>query len=187
MIKLVTGLGNVGAQYEGTRHNIGFEVVDRVASALKAESFPATSYYDWSRADFGNQSLLLAWPRTFMNRSGEAVDSLLLDNDIKPDEALIVVDDFNLELGRLRFRPGGSDGGHNGLASLIECLQTDQFPRLRLGIGPLPDNMEASDFVLGRFEPDQIEPKKEVAKRAAEAILFALRHPLEEVMSQYNE
>ena len=121
-----------------------------------------------------------------MNLSGRSAANLLAQNNITPSEMLVVVDDFNLDLGRIRLRTSGSDGGHNGLASLIEWLDTDDFPRLRAGIGPLPENVNPADFVLSRFEESQLQAKKELAEKAADAILFALEHLLDEVMLRYN-
>ena len=186
MLSLVVGLGNIGAAYAATRHNVGFEVVRRVAEGLRAKTQPSTIEYDWARASHGEQELLLALPRLLMNRSGIAVEALLQRNELTPTQMLVVLDDFNLPLGRLRFRSDGSDGGHNGLASIIETLESEDFPRLRLGIGPLPDNTDSADFVLSRFETEEIEPKEKMIVTAAEAVLFAIDHRLDEAMSKYN-
>jgi len=186
MLSLVVGLGNIGAAYAGTRHNIGFEVVRRVAEELKAEVQRSTVEYDWACALNGEQKPILALPRLLMNRSGLAVEALLQRNELTPTQMLVVVDDFNLPLGRLRFRSDGSDGGHNGLASIIETLESEDFPRLRLGIGPPPDDIDSADFVLSRFETEEIEPKEKMIAAAAEAVLFAIGHPLDEAMSKYN-
>ena len=121
-----------------------------------------------------------------MNLSGEAVKSVLEETGTDPASALIVVDDFNLPLGALRVRVSGSDGGHNGLASIIENLGTQDFPRLRLGIGLPADNQEAAEYVLSRFLPQELEIVQEMVAKAAEAAIFALRHPLDEVMARYN-
>jgi len=186
MVSLVVGLGNIGAAYAATRHNVGFEVVRRVAEGLRAKTQPSTIEYDWVCASHGEQELLLALPRLLMNRSGIAVEALLQRNELTPTQMLVVLDDFNLPLGRLRFRSDGSDGGHNGLASIIETLETENFPRLRLGIGPPLDNVDSADFVLSSFETEEIEPKEKMIETAAEAVLFAIDHRLEEAMSKYN-
>ncbi|MCK4462159.1 MAG: aminoacyl-tRNA hydrolase [candidate division Zixibacteria bacterium] len=185
-MSLVVGLGNIGAAYAATRHNVGFEVVRRVAETLRAKSQPSTVEYDWVAASQGQQELLLALPRLLMNRSGLAIEALLQRHELDPAQMLIVLDDFNLPLGRLRFRSNGSDGGHNGLASIIETLETENFPRLRLGIGPPPDNIDSADYVLRRFEKTEIEPKEKMITTAAEAVLFAIDHRLDEAMSKYN-
>jgi PTH1 family peptidyl-tRNA hydrolase len=121
-----------------------------------------------------------------MNHSGLAARALLRDTDLQPSQMLVVVDDFNLPLGRIRIRQGGSDGGHKGLASMIEVLQTEDFPRLRLGIGPVTDNIDAVDFVLSRFEKEETKSAEKMIDIAAEAALFAVNHRLEEAMSRYN-
>ncbi len=121
-----------------------------------------------------------------MNRSGIAARELLEDLGMQPQQMLIVTDDFNLPLGRLRFRSGGSDGGHNGLASVIEVLETQELPRLRLGIGPVPENVDVADWVLSPFEPQEVETAKKMVAAAVEAAIFALDHRLEEAMTRYN-
>ncbi|HQL25241.1 MAG TPA: aminoacyl-tRNA hydrolase, partial [candidate division Zixibacteria bacterium] len=131
MISLVVGLGNIGRRYAGTRHNLGFEVLDRAAAALGAPRATRTGLDERTVCRRGDRTIVLAWPRTYMNRSGDAVAALLQDYGLRPAEVLVVVDDFNLPLGRVRLRTGGSDGGHNGLASIIATLETQRFPRLR--------------------------------------------------------
>jgi PTH1 family peptidyl-tRNA hydrolase len=132
------------------------------------------------------KKLILAWPRTFMNCSGDAAIKLLNDNNIQPDDMLVLVDDFTLPLGGIRFRSGGSDGGHNGLASIIESLGTDQFPRLRMGIGPVDKSTEIVDFVLSRFSAEERKSADSMLDRATEAVLFAIDHRLDETMSKHN-
>jgi PTH1 family peptidyl-tRNA hydrolase len=121
-----------------------------------------------------------------MNLTGEAIGALLDETRAEPENALVVLDDFNLPVGAVRVRSSGSDGGHNGLASIIETLGTENFPRLRLGIGFPADNQEAAEYVLGRFLPEEAEIVQEMVAKAAEAAIFALHHPLEEVMARYN-
>jgi len=186
MISLLIGLGNIGERYVGTRHNVGFEVVEKVRQALKLSFQPPAETYDWAVQERGERQIILAWPKTYMNHSGLTVRALLQDTDLQPSQMLAVVDDFNLPLGRIRIRQGGSDGGHKGLESIIEALVTEDFPRLRLGIGPVSDNIDAVDFVLSRFEKKEIEPAKKMIDIAAETALFAVDYRLEEVMSRYN-
>jgi peptidyl-tRNA hydrolase, PTH1 family len=187
MISLVLGLGNIGEKYAGTRHSVGFEVLYRVEQTLKAKPKRSTRDYDWAVAKQDDRKIILARPKTYMNLSGIAAEALLQRNDLSPSEMLVVVDDFALPLGTLRFRLKGSDGGHNGLASLIETLGTEQFPRLRLGIGPLPEGVEDSaEFVLSPFEKDEVEPARKMIETAAEAVVFAIDNRLELAMSRYN-
>lgn len=191
MIELLLGLGNVGERYVGTRHNVGFEVLDRVARKVEAKSLKPLEYANRAIKTRGqspskDREITLAWPLTLMNRSGWAVEELLDLLELEPRQMLVIVDDFNLPLGTLRFRERGSDGGHNGLASIIETLGTTDFPRLRLGIGPPDDNRDTADFVLDRFVPDEVETAQRMLDIAAEATLFAVDHRLQEAMSKYN-
>lgn len=191
MISLAVGLGNIGEEYVGTRHNVGFEALDLVASQLKARRLPDTGFTRRAKVEKSRQvepqrNLTLAWPTTLMNRSGMAVAELLVDLGLEPAEMLIIVDDFNLPLGSLRFRPGGADGGHNGLVSITEHIGTEQFPRLRMGIGPLADIDSHSEFVLSRFASEELPAVKKMLAKAAEAVIFAFCHRFEEAMSKYN-
>ncbi|MBN1213659.1 MAG: aminoacyl-tRNA hydrolase [candidate division Zixibacteria bacterium] len=186
MISLVLGLGNIGRRYEKTRHNLGFRVLDLVCEKLEAHRKPAVSDYDWAEKTLNQRRIILARPKTYMNLSGLAARALLRLNHLEPEEMLVVVDDFNLPLGRLRFRPTGSDGGHNGLESIIGELQTENFPRLRLGIGPVTGNRDAVDFVLGKFTAEEADSVKKMIASAAEAVIFALHNRFEEAMSKYN-
>ena len=186
MISLVLGLGNIGRRYEKTHHNVGFEVLDLVCEKFEIRRLPPQSDYDWAEIKLDQRRIILARPKTYMNLSGLAARALLQMNNLEPEEMLVVVDDFNLPLGRLRFRPTGSEGGHNGLESIIEELQTERFPRLRLGIGPVTGNLDAVDFVLGKFTAEETEPVKKMIASAAEAVIFALHNRFEEAMSKYN-
>ena len=151
-MKLVVGLGNPGRQYAGTRHNAGFDVLDLLAERhrLDWESAPANALLAKWRA----ASALLAKPLTFMNLSGHAVGEVLRFYKIDLADLLIVVDDTNLELGRLRARPSGSAGGHNGLKSIIGAFGTEDFARLRVGVGRGEARRDLADHVLAKFDPD---------------------------------
>jgi PTH1 family peptidyl-tRNA hydrolase len=190
-LSLIVGLGNIGPEYAGTRHNVSFEVVGRVAQALKARRLPSRPSFEAAEADLVGSDgvscrLVLAVPTTYMNRSGLAVLELLEELALTPQELLVVVDDVDLPLGALRIRPSGSDGGHNGLYSIIEQLQTEDFPRLRLGIGRPPDNQDTAEYVLSRFRPEEANEVERMVAFAAEAVIFAVTHRLEEAMLQFN-
>ncbi len=188
-IALVIGLGNVGAKYVGTRHNVGFEVVWAVARELQATPLPSRPDYESALVppNEGRPApLILALPTTLMNRSGRAVVDLLDETAVDPARMLVVSDDVNLPLGTLRFRSGGSDGGHNGLASIIERLETENFPRLRVGIGSPADNEDMAAYVLDRFSKKEMPETKRMVAKAAEAVIFAVTHRLQQAMSQYN-
>ena len=185
-IRLIMGLGNVGERYRDTRHNIGFSVIERVVCELATETRQESELYELTVARAGDRQILLARPKTYMNRSGLAAAALLDRFSLYPAEMLVVVDDINLPLGRLRFRPGGSDGGQNGLRSIIDLIGTQAFPRLRIGLGAPPDNVEPAEFVLSPFAPEERQIAQKTVARAAEAVIFALHHPLPGAMEQFN-
>ena len=182
---LIAGLGNFGEEYSGTRHNIGFMILDALADAFsiqfRDERFAFTSSFT-----FKGRIFFLIKPTTYMNRSGRAVQYWLNREKIPLDRLLVVVDDTALPFGKIRLRPHGGDGGHNGLKSIIQELQTDQFSRMRLGIGPVPEGVSASDFVLRKFLQEEIMEAKKMIKIAADATIFSITHCLEEAMNKYN-
>lgn len=186
MISLILGLGNIGEQYRSTRHNVGFALVESIMMQRRLSLEPTSDLYDWAADDLEGRRIVYAMPKTYMNLSGIAADALLQRMVLSPSEILVVVDDFNLPLGSLRIRKGGSDGGHNGLESIIAHLGTEDFPRLRLGIGPLPDGADVIEFVLGKFSKEESERTEEMIKKASEAVMFSLDHTLDEAMSRYN-
>jgi peptidyl-tRNA hydrolase, PTH1 family len=183
-VKLVVGLGNPGRKYAGTRHNVGFDVLDLLAGryALEWESAPAEALAAKWRA----RGALLAKPLTFMNLSGQAVGDLLRFYKIEFADLVVVVDDVNLELGRLRARSGGSAGGHNGLKSLIELLGTDRFARLRVGVGRGDARRDLADHVLTKFDPDERTVVEEAVARAADAVELFVDDGIAPVMNRFN-
>ena len=195
-MKLVVGLGNPGREYVGTRHNIGFEVVDRLAQKLgwiKAGDFDrvAKNKFDGLMLDGPvspeSEKLVLLKPTTYMNLSGQAVQAALgFYQPATPNDAMIVLDDLALPCGKLRIRPGGSDGGHNGLKDIQRALGTNQYPRLRLGIDPPPPPMAGKDYVLARFTPDQRKLIDPTIDRATEAILVWIEKGIQSAMNRFN-
>jgi len=181
--KVVVGLGNPGGKYAGTRHNVGFDVVDLLAErhGLAWESAPADALLAKWRA----RAALVSKPLTFMNLSGQAVGDLLRFYKIDLSDLFVVVDDANLELGRLRTRPGGSAGGHNGLKSLIGLLGTEEFARLRVGVGR-GDRRDLADHVLAKFEPDERQIVADTVARSAEATELFLADGMAAVMNRFN-
>ena len=185
-MKLIVGLGNLSAKYDGTRHNVGFEVVDEFARRLGLvfESSPTKAVM--ARAKVGRGHLILAKPLTFMNLSGQAVGELSRYYHIAVQDLLMVTDDINLTLGQLRARAGGSDGGHNGLRSVIEFLGTEQVPRLRVGIGRGDLQRELSDHVLDRFKNTELQTIKDAIIKAADAAELFADQGIEAVMNRFN-
>lgn len=194
---LVAGLGNPGARYDRTRHNVGFMVVDRVARDRGVRFRSYGKLARLAELKKGTACGYLLKPMVYMNRSGRAVGDLAVRKRLDTDRILVVVDDFNLPFGKLRFRAGGSDGGHNGLASIIRTLGTDEFPRLRCGIGQAQENraqesdapgeMVAHEFVLSEFLPDEADSVEQFIERAAAATgLWIDTGDLEQCMNLYN-
>ena len=184
---LVVGLGNRGGQYEHTRHNVGFDVIDQIADHLDIPvqrlKFKALT----NTASLGGQTVLLMKPVTYMNLSGEAVRQAVDFYKIPPDHVLVVSDDTALPVGRLRIRVKGSAGGHNGLKNIIQHLGTDQFPRLRVGVGekPHPD-YDMADWVLGKFVGEDKKAIDAAVKRAADAIECILAQGIDRGMGKFN-
>jgi peptidyl-tRNA hydrolase, PTH1 family len=166
-VKLIVGLGNPGSEYAGTRHNIGFSVITATAQELKASlkrEFNTGSRT--AKARINSRFILLALPRSFMNLSGSAVARLVRKYKIGLADLLVVCDDLDLEFGRIRLRKAGSSGGHRGLESVIENLQSSDFPRLRIGVGRPPRGMEASEYVLQPFDREERGRLEEVIEKA---------------------
>lgn len=184
-MKLIVGLGNPGAQYENTRHNIGFRVADELVHRLGGE------YTSWencrtARTRTSGDSILIAKPQSFMNLSGFPVTALLGYYKIELPSLLVVADDVNLPLGRLRARARGSEGGHNGLRSIIEQLGTEEFARLRVGVGRGDKRRDLADHVLAKFEPDEREEIERAIGRAADAAELFLADGIVRMMNAFN-
>lgn len=183
---LVIGLGNFGEQYERTRHNAGFDVLDilsarysftikkRLCLALVGEWF------------FEGKKVLCAKPQTYMNRSGESVARLMDYFDIPSEKLIVICDDVDLPPGRLRVRERGSAGTHNGLKSLISQIQTEEFTRIRIGIGQPPDNFDMADYVLGKYPKEEHELMFSVFNKAADAVCGLLAHGVKWVQKEFN-
>ena len=191
-MKLIVGLGNPGRRYAGTRHNIGFDVLDLLAGRHRIEWDAAPRGIDAlaGRGDVVasgvSQRVLFAKPLTFMNLSGHAVLGLLQFFKIEPVDFIVVVDDVNLELGRLRARSSGSAGGHNGLKSIIETLGSDEFARLRIGVGRGDARRDLADHVTAKFDPDERTNVAEATGRAADAVELFIAEGMAPVMNRFN-
>ena len=188
-VKLIVGLGNPGSEYRGTRHNVGFEVVDAVARrwSVPFQSAPADAVLAKSPAVPGErEAALLVKPLTFMNRSGLAVGALQRYYRVALSDLLVVTEDVNLPLGRLRARPQGSAGGHNGLRSVIEWLGTEGFPRFRVGVGRGDPRHRLAGRVLSRFDPDERPVIDDAVRSAAEAVDLFVESGIEPVMNRFN-
>lgn len=184
-MKLIVGLGNPGPRYAGTRHNVGFDVVDELARrrALVFEASPADAIMARERGP--DARLMLAKPLTFMNLSGRAVGALTRYYRVDPGDVLIVTDDVNLPLGRLRARRGGSDGGHNGLRSVIEALGT-AVARLRIGVDRGDRRRDLAGHVLARFERSELDTIGPAVVQAGDAVEVFVSDGIEAVMNRFN-
>lgn len=184
---LIVGLGNPGAQYEGTRHNAGFIAVDFLADSLgvKADRLKYKSLC--ADAMIGDQRVLLMKPSTFMNNSGEAVGEAARFYKIAADHVVVLVDDVSLDVGKLRIRRKGSDGGHNGLKSILYHLNSDQFPRVKIGVGqkPHPD-YDLADWVLGKLRAEDSKVLDEAFEKAAKAAVLIVQGEPDRAMNLYN-
>ena len=183
--RLIVGLGNPGERYRRSRHNLGFAVVEELANR-RGEAFDRI---ECNSLLCGDRSLLLARPQTYMNRSGYALRCLAEKRDLKAENILVLFDDVHLPLGRLRFRKSGGPGGHRGMESVIQNLQTESIPRLRLGVGNRDDSLEGDDlvdFVLSPFLESELETVEKMIARAADACETWLADGAEATMNEFN-
>ena len=185
-MNLITGLGNIGAKYTFTRHNAGFMVVDSLA-LNNAETFKENSKLKSliTKIRLNGEDTLLVKPTTYMNLSGEAIRAVIDYYKIPVENTLVVYDDLSLDLGKIRFRASGSDGGHNGIKSIIQHLGTNKFARLKIGIGPQP-GIPSEAFVLQNFGNDESDKLKTVINKSTEAIEYYFANGIEKTQNSYN-
>ncbi len=192
MMKLIIGLGNPGREYSHSRHNIGFLCINHLAHQHSIQVKKTRCQAQVGGGLIGNDDVLLVKPKTYVNRSGDAVSKLLKECRAKPKDVIVICDDLNLPLGKLRIRENGSAGGHNGLKSIIASIGSEDFSRIRIGIGqPLSEQKSRSDdavvdHVLGDFLPDEQDAIKAAITRAAEAIECILSEGITAAMNTFN-
>ena len=186
-MKIIVGLGNPGTQYRMSRHNVGFQVADRLAKLnhihIRTKRFK--SLYGTGWIDF--QQVVLSKPMTFMNRSGEAVKKTTDFFHLKMEDLVVVHDDLDLPFGRLRFKQRGGDGGHQGIRSIIEGMGGNNFLRLKIGIGRPPPGMDSADYVLGFFDRNEQPLLDQILSRAADSLKIMLLEGLEKAMNQFQK
>ena len=185
MLKLVVGLGNPGPKYQGTRHNIGFELVDLLARGGRGASFARKFEGDLAEIEIDYRRVLLLKPTTFMNLSGRSVGQVVRFYKLECQDILVVCDDLSLPVGKLRLRAGGSDGGQKGLRDIAAHLGTDQFPRLRIGIGD-QGQIDATDFVLSRFRNMERTIIDDSLILASQATAVWITQGVDVAMNQFN-
>ena len=183
---LIVGLGNPGPEYAKTRHNLGFMLVDLLASQLQTQVKRDECRSLIGRAEIDNQVIELAKPQTYMNLSGEAVGGLLAKDERSIEKLIVISDDLALPFGTIRIRPQGTHGGQNGLRSIIDCLKTQEFIRLRIGIGPEHPVSDASRFVLENFAKGDSETVEKVLNESADAVRVIITDGVEAAMARFN-
>jgi peptidyl-tRNA hydrolase, PTH1 family len=185
-IRLIVGLGNPGPEYEANRHNVGYRVADAVAERTRIElRRKGQSMVGWGK--WRGRPLGVARPLTFMNRSGSAVAELVRKRGLSPEDILIVVDDLNLDVGRLRIRGSGGTGGHNGLQDILDELDSDAFARIRIGVGSDFPRGRQADYVLSDFSEDELKLIEPVTERATEAALTFVSDGLTTAMNRFSK
>ncbi|MDD5643985.1 MAG: aminoacyl-tRNA hydrolase [bacterium] len=185
-MKIIIGLGNPGKEYIGTRHNVGFEVIDYLAGKFDVDFSPTPRLFGESaKAKLGNRRIVLLKPHTFMNNSGRAAISALNWFKCGYSELIVILDDASLSVGNVRVRSGGSSAGHKGLESIINCVGEIDFPRVRIGIGGSCNNMVS--HVLSRFRKNEIVSISEAVSKAAEAVEMVIKGDIEKAMNKFNK
>lgn len=183
---LVVGLGNPGAAYEQTRHNLGFMLVERMAREANSQIKRAECRALLGRAEIENQTVELVKPQTYMNLSGESLSCLLKKPERDVKRIIVITDDLALPLGKIRLRPKGSAGGHNGLKSIISCLRTEEFIRLRIGIQPEHPLSDTKRFVLEKFSKSDFETIEKILEESADAVRTVIRDGVDRAMARFN-
>jgi PTH1 family peptidyl-tRNA hydrolase len=185
-VKIIVGLGNPGRQYVGTRHNVGYDVIDLLAQSPKAGRFQARFQAQVAELFEGDLKLLLVKPETFMNLSGRCVRQVLDFYQVEPGDLLVVCDDINLPLGKLRARAKGSHGGHNGLRDIQTHLGTADYSRLKIGVGSPDEEIDAADHVLSRFRPSERAVIEDALGLASQAVIVWATRGIEACMNEFN-
>lgn len=184
---IIAGLGNPGKNYEGTRHNIGFDTLDVIASKNNIKFNKTKFRADFGEGIIGGEKVILVKPQTFMNLSGESIRPLRDFYKVPDENIIIIYDDISLPLGKLRLRGKGSAGGHNGMKSIIYQLNTDIFPRIKIGVGAPPhEDFDLADYVLGKFGKDEIEILTKTVDKVNDAVESIIRNGVEKTMSKFN-
>lgn len=186
VMKLIAGLGNPTAKYENTRHNVGFDVIDELVEQYNIPLDVIKHKGMYGKGKIEGQTVILLKPMTYMNLSGESIAEVVKYYKIPPEDIIVIYDDINLDVGRLRIREKGSAGGHNGIKNIIARLGTEEFPRIRIGVGMKPPKMDLVDYVLSHFSEDERALMNQGYERACEALKLMLVDDIAGAMNQYN-
>lgn len=185
-MKIIAGLGNPTKQYEGTRHNVGFSVIYRLADKYNIKMNIARHKALIGTGVIAGEKVMLVMPQTYMNLSGEAVGEIMRYYKAEPSDLIITYDDIDLDVGKLRIRAKGSAGGHNGMKSIIAHVGSEEFDRVRVGIGHKPPGFDLADYVLSRFGKDELPLIRDAVDKAADAMEVIIRSGIEAAMNMYN-
>ncbi|HCA22437.1 MAG TPA: aminoacyl-tRNA hydrolase [Lachnospiraceae bacterium] len=185
-MKIIAGLGNPTKQYEGTRHNVGFSVIYRLADKYNIKMNIARHKALIGTGVIAGEKVMLVMPQTYMNLSGEAVGEIMRYYKAEPSDLIITYDDIDLDVGKLRIRAKGSAGGHNGMKSIIAHVGSEEFDRVRVGIGHKPPEFDLADYVLSRFGKDELPLIRDAVDKAADAMEVIIRSGVEAAMNMYN-
>lgn len=185
-MKLIVGLGNPTPKYEKTRHNVGFEVIDKLAEQYNITVDTAKHKGLYGKGKIAGQSVILLKPMTYMNLSGESVIAVAKYFKVEPEDVIVIYDDINLDVGRLRIREKGSAGGHNGIKNIITHLSTDAFPRIRVGVGMKPPRMDLADYVLSHFSKEEQDSMEAGYDKACQALEWMVMDDIAKAMNDYN-
>ena len=184
---IIAGLGNPEAKYDHTRHNIGFHAIDVLCKKYNIKLNKLKFKAAFGDGIIGGQKVILSKPQTYMNLSGESIRDMASFYKVPPENIIVIFDDVSLEAGRMRIRPEGSAGGHNGIKSIIYQLSSDKFPRIKLGIGAPPhEDYDLADYVLGRFSADEIQILEPVLMDTADAVECIIRNGIDKAMNKFN-
>lgn len=186
VMKLIVGLGNPTAKYDKTRHNVGFEVIDQLSKEYNITVDIAKHKGLYGKGKIEGQSVILLKPMTYMNLSGESVVAVANYFKIEAEDIIVIYDDINLDVGRLRIREKGSAGGHNGIKNIIAHLGTDGFPRIRVGVGMKPPKMDLADYVLSHFTKDEQAMMESGYDKACKALELMVMDDIPKAMNDYN-
>ena len=184
---VIAGLGNPGEKYASTRHNVGFVTIDFLAEKHSVKFNKIKHKALIGECEIAGEKVLLVKPQTFMNLSGESILDIVGWYKLKPSQLIVIYDDIDIPVGKIRIRPSGSAGSHNGMKSIIQLLHSQDILRVRIGIGSQPEYMDLADYVLSRFKPEEIEPMEEAVKRAAFAIEEIIKSGLHDAMNKYSK
>ena len=184
---IIVGLGNPGKEYAHTRHNVGFETIDILADRMGIEVEEKKHKGLCGKGILAGQKVILLKPQTYMNLSGDSVGEMAQFYKIPPENIIVINDDISLDVGRIRVRPKGSAGGHNGLKSIIYRLNSDTFPRVKMGVGaPKHEDYDLADFVLGRFTKEEIPVMEDAIVKAEKAVSEIIKNGVQSAMNKYN-